>query len=42
MMEKLFPDWANRIEYWQVNDIDFTNPKEALPELKRLVENMTA
>ncbi|MFT6970490.1 MAG: protein-tyrosine phosphatase [Roseivirga sp.] len=40
MMEKQFPDWANRIEYWQVNDIDFTDPKEALPALKRWVDIM--
>ena len=38
MMEKDFPEFANSIEYWQVHDIDFTEPVDALPALKNQVE----
>lgn len=38
MMEKDFSDFADKIEYWQVHDIDFTEPQEALPVLKTQVE----
>lgn len=40
LMEEQFPDWANKITYWQVNDIDFTEPRLALPELKTRVEQL--
>uniref|UniRef100_UPI0040483793 arsenate reductase/protein-tyrosine-phosphatase family protein n=1 Tax=Roseivirga sp. TaxID=1964215 RepID=UPI0040483793 len=40
LMEEQFPDWANKIIYWQVNDIDFTEPRLALPELKKMVEHL--
>ena len=38
MMEKDYPEFANSIEYWQVHDIDFTEPVDALPALKNQVE----
>lgn len=38
MMEKDFPKYAHQIEYWQVHDIDFTDPDQALPVLKEKVE----
>ena len=40
LMEEQFPDWADKITYWQVNDIDFTEPRLALPELKKMVEQL--
>ena len=40
MMEDLFPEWADRIEYWNVHDIDFTEPAVALEALKQQVENL--
>lgn len=40
MMQKQFPEWENQIEYWQVHDIDFTEPSEALPVLKQKVEEL--
>ena len=40
MMQKQFPEWEKRIEYWQVHDIDFTEPSEALPVLKQKVEEL--
>jgi protein-tyrosine phosphatase len=40
LMEEQFPDWVDKITYWQVNDIDFTEPRLALPELKKMVEHL--
>lgn len=40
MMEKAFPKFADQIEYWQVHDIDFTHPSEAMPRLKFKVEEL--
>lgn len=38
MMEEQFPDWADRIEYWHVDDIDCAPPDEALPVCESCVE----
>lgn len=38
MMEKQFPEWAGRIEYWHVDDIDCATPDEALPILQSCIE----
>jgi len=40
MMQKDFPQFMNEIEYWQVQDIDFTHPSEAMPALKTMVEHL--
>lgn len=42
MMKDYFPDWANKIEYWAVHDIDFKPPTEALPEIEALVQKHIA
>ena len=36
-MESQFPEWADRIRYWHVSDIDGCEPEEALREIERLV-----
>jgi protein-tyrosine phosphatase len=45
-MEERFPDWADRIEYWHIHDLDFAEPDEALLELeakvRALVERLSA
>src|SRR4051794_13583046 len=38
LLERHFPDWAERVEYWHVHDMDYAMPDEALPELRALVE----
>ena len=38
MMEDMFPEWADRIEYWNVHDVDFTEPAEALKNLQAQTE----
>jgi protein-tyrosine phosphatase len=45
-MVERFPDWADRIEYWHIHDLDFAEPDEALVELeakvRELVERLSA
>jgi protein-tyrosine phosphatase len=40
MLRRLFPDWESRVEYWQVHDIDCAAPEEALPWLRRLLDQL--
>ncbi len=46
MMTEQFPEWADRIEYWHVDDIDCATADEALPlcetNVETLVERLTA
>lgn len=32
-----FPDWVERVEYWQVDDIEDTDPTLALPQIESAV-----
>lgn len=38
LMESFHPLWANRIEYWRVDDVDCATPDVVLPKLQLLVE----
>lgn len=40
MMLKAHPEWAERIEYWHVHDIDFADPQDALPQIEAQVLNL--
>lgn len=44
MVREQFPDWANSVEYWQVDDLDCAGPEEALPvldqEVRALVDRL--
>lgn len=40
MMEKQFPTWADKVEYWHVHDIDFVEATEALPQIYDKVMEM--
>ena len=40
LMRSKFPDWEDRIEYWQVHDLDCAGPEIALPELRILVDQL--
>lgn len=46
MMQKQFPDWAERVEYWHIDDLDCALPEEALPlcekQVRALVERLAA
>jgi protein-tyrosine phosphatase len=45
-MVEQFPEWADRVIYWSIDDLDFAQPDEALPLLeehvRRLVEDLQA
>lgn len=40
MMANLFPAWADRVEYWHIDDIDCAEPKAALPQLEAAVREL--
>jgi len=42
LMEDLFPDWADRVEYWDVDDLDCATPGVALPYLEEKVRTLVA
>jgi len=35
ILERKFPQWAKQVEFWQVLDLDFATPEEALGQLER-------
>jgi protein-tyrosine phosphatase len=37
MMLQSHPEWADRIEYWSVHDIDCAHPDQALPQIEEQV-----
>ncbi len=40
MMQEYFPNWADKIRYWDVGDVPFRLPHEALPEIERRVRQL--
>jgi protein-tyrosine phosphatase len=40
MIASAFPDWVDRVEFWQVHDVDCAGPEVALPELQRHVADL--
>ena len=36
-VEKQFPAWADRVEYWRVSDLDYASAEHALSEIERQV-----
>jgi hypothetical protein len=37
-----FPDWADRIQYWDVHDLDVATADQALPEIHQRVRALAA
>ena len=37
MMRDQVPDWADRITYWDVHDLDFAGPESALPQIEQKI-----
>ena len=37
LMAERFPAWAERIEYWDIHDIDQAHPDEALPQIEQAI-----
>jgi protein-tyrosine phosphatase len=46
MIERKFPTWLDRVEFWHIHDLDCWEPEEAIPNLNRevagLVERLMA
>ncbi len=40
MMEEQFPAWADRIEYWHVDDLDCAPPEETLAHCQFCIEEL--
>lgn len=40
LMREIFPEWEDRVEYWEVHDLDVAPPEEALVHLRREVEQL--
>jgi protein-tyrosine phosphatase len=44
MLERIFPTWLDRVEFWEVHDLDCAEPHEAIPQLEgevlRLLERL--
>jgi protein-tyrosine phosphatase len=38
LMQEKFPDWENKISYWEVHDLDCATPEQSLPVLQTLVD----
>lgn len=41
MMQKQYPEWADKIEYWDVADIGFVSARLALGRIEQLVLELT-
>ncbi len=37
-MRERFPQWENRIQYWNIEDVDFLDPKVALAAVDAKVD----
>jgi protein-tyrosine phosphatase len=42
LMEKRFPGWVDRVEYWHIHDIDVAPPEVGLAELEQHVGHLVA
>ncbi len=42
LLQKRFPEWANRVEYWHVPDLDRVGPEVALYAIERQVRRLIA
>lgn len=40
MMVRQFPRYAERIDYWQIHDLDVLTPEEALPQIEQRVREL--
>jgi protein-tyrosine phosphatase len=40
LVSRKFPDWIERIEFWQVHDIDFASPEHAIPQIEDAVHEL--
>jgi protein-tyrosine phosphatase len=41
LMQSRFPDWHDRVEYWEVHDLDFAGPDITIPHLERQIHALS-
>jgi protein-tyrosine phosphatase len=34
MLERMFPMWLERVEFWEIHDLDCIGPEETIPQLE--------
>ena len=42
LIRQAFPEWENRVIYWDVHDLDWAPPDQALAEIEQLVRGIVA
>jgi protein-tyrosine phosphatase len=42
IIERRFPTWLERVEFWKVDDLDCAGPEEAFPQLERELMGLMA
>ena len=40
-LEDSFPSWSDKVEYWNVHDVDVTPVNETLPQIERQLQLLT-
>ncbi|MGE0761193.1 MAG: low molecular weight phosphatase family protein [Pirellulaceae bacterium] len=40
LITRHFPQWLNRVEFWQVHDLDCCGPEDTIPHLDREVDRL--
>jgi protein-tyrosine phosphatase len=42
MLERRFPPWVERVEFWHVHDLDCATAEDALPDIERKVVDLVS
>jgi protein-tyrosine phosphatase len=42
LMLARFPDFADQVEYWHVDDLDFATPEQTLPAIEAMVDKLAS
>lgn len=37
LLRHRYPEWADRVEFWQVDDVDQASPEDALPQIEAAI-----
>ena len=40
LLNKNFPEWVGRVEYWHVHDVEDEHPEQALPQIDKAVREL--
>jgi protein-tyrosine phosphatase len=42
LLNEQFPEWAELVDYWYIDDVDCAEPDEALPPLEEKIRDLVA